>query len=598
MSKYLGAVDGFEILLLIEGCALLLIVAFAWVYWGAPPPRWLIQPLGRLARRRRLCVVLMGFLAGTGSAVLSTFVYRTQPRIHDEFSYLLAADTFAHGRLSNPPHPCWVHFETFHVLQAPTYASKYPPGQGLVLAAGQVLGSSPRVGIWLGMALLGGSLCWMLQGWLPPRWALLGSVLITGRLVLASPFLGTVGYWGHSYWGGAVAGVGGALLFGALRRLVRRPSAALIAVFATGLVVLASSRPFEGLVVSLPAGGLLLLTCWRRGKACLLQTVGVMLAVLVPAALLLGVYNAAVTGDPWKLPYLLHEETYAGGPSFLWQRLRPEPVYNHELLRSFHTGFSTAAYHDQQTLTGLAGHQFYKLLILWLFFVGSTQTLALSGLLFPGRRRWTWFALGVCAVLLLSFFLQQAVLPHYAAPVTGLVAYLIIQGCRQLRQWRFRSRPVGRAVVQAVGVAVLLVWSTSVAFALLAIRSEPWYQQRARLAEQLAGTPGKHLVLVRYRLEHNVHREWVYNGADLEEASVIWAREMGGQRDRALREHYAGRTVWLLEADERPHRLTHFPASGPVRQPSDPHIRSPRRREDAQFLREVLDGRADSHDNR
>ena len=225
--------------------------SMTWPRPGAYAFGWTFRVLSRVAERPALAVGLCAALAMAGSALVALLVQWPEPRVHDEFSYLLAADTFAHGRLTNPPHPLWEHFETFHVIQQPSYASKYPPGSALLPAFGMASFGQPAVGVWMSAGLMCGAITWMLYGWLPRHWAFFGGLAAVARFGVAS-------YWVQSYWGGATAAAGGALVFGALGRLRARPRVSTSFVLGAGLAILAFTQPYQGIVAAIPVAVVLL----------------------------------------------------------------------------------------------------------------------------------------------------------------------------------------------------------------------------------------------------------------------------------------------------------------------------------------------------
>src|SRR5436190_3857346 len=269
-----------------------------------------------LAQRRFWAVILVGVLGLGVRLALLPILPIPQPKVTDEFSYLLSADTFAHGRLTNPTHPMWVHFETLQENWRPTYSSMYYPGYGLFLALGQVVIGHPFWGVWLSSGLMCAAICWALQGWMPPSWAFLGGLLATIRLA-------TFSYWADSYWGGTVAALGGALVIGALARIrvSRRTRDSVL--MGIGMALLLYTRPYEGLFFCLPV--IAALAWWAAQKDS--PAAKIWLAhVAAPAALVitiafaaLGYYFWRVTGSPFTTPYQVHMRTY-GLVYFPWEK--------------------------------------------------------------------------------------------------------------------------------------------------------------------------------------------------------------------------------------------------------------------------------------
>lgn len=481
-----------------------------------------------------------------------TLVRYPAARVHDEFSYLLAADTYASGRLTNPTHPHWQHFETYHVLSQPSYMSKYPPGNGLFLAIGQITTGHPIVGSWLALALGIAATYWALRGWLHRRWALIAGLL----LAINVPMLMA---WGQTYWGGGVQLLGGALVLGALRRLTDRnrwPRAVwqYACVFAVGAVILANSRPMEGFLLCAVASIVLVRWLWKTQAS---DRIGHVVQLVVPCLLIggigiasLAVNNVAVTGHATQLPYSAHSKQYSATSLVIWNKLPPLPNYNLPAMEQFYREWCQQRQLDAQTFDGYVALVTSKLQHLSHFytFLGGLCLLPLF-VLVP-RDRWLLFSFVVVLGLLVIEFqlVHSRTFPHYVAPVACLFYVLLFQSLRWLHA-AGRQHRWARMVLPTLTIYSLLGLIAYV----VGNAAQPEPANRAQIEERLAQAPGKHLVFVEYSPTHNVHREWVYNRADIDRAAIVWAHRLGSQADARLIEHFANigdRSVWIWQADQ------------------------------------------------
>ena len=505
---------------------------------------------GGFATRRAAAVTLIGASATLIRLLLLPFAPIPEPVRHDEFSHLLAADTFASGRLTNPTHPMWTHFETFHENHRPTYMSMYPPAQGVILAVGKVVLGHPWFGVVISTGLMCAAICWMLQGWLPPGWALLGAALAVLRI-------GIFSYWVNSYWGGAVPAIGGSLVLGALPRLVRRPEVGAALTMAFGLVILANSRPFEGLLLSLPVAGALLV--WgAKGKQwsrLLSARIGAPIAVsLVTTGLLMGYFNSRVYGNPLTLPNQVNRATYAVSPVFVWDKPRPEPPYRHKVMREFYTLWELSVFERARSPIGFLSAAATKIGMVLFFYWGAVLVIPplfmFRRLLLDRRIR---FLLIAATLFMLGEFANAFSVPHYVAPITALLFAVTVQAMRHLRLWTPGGQPVGRCLVSLVPVLSLGLCVVQVAAVPVASADG---LDRAQVQQRLSAQPGRHLAIVRYAPQHHpLSVEWVYNAADIDNSPVVWAREMGPAEDRELIRYFNDRKVWLVEPDCEPPKV-------------------------------------------
>jgi hypothetical protein len=521
----------------------------------------------RLAQRKRTAILICGLLPVALRLSMLGFAPVPEPSIHDEFSHLLLGDTLAHGRLTNPTHPMWRHFESIHIIQRPTYNSMYPPGQGAFLALGQVLFDQPWAGVLISAGLMFAAMCWMMQGWLSPAWALYGTLIAILKF-------GAAGFWIDSYMGGSVGALGGALLVGSLPRL-RRPDAspASAIVCALGVVLLMNSRPFEGAVLTAAATLYLVLSLRRntrvhgwRGVMKLAIPAG---AVLGCGIAFTGYYSWRVTGSPLRMPYQVNRDTYGWPENLAFLPPKQIKIDDKVLDSMYHKEIE----HHQRysSWDRIVDSLAVRLFDAWTFFLGPLLTFAIFLLPWYCRNRETRPLLLFLLVIAVLNLFQMVLYPYHLAEVVPIMFTLLAAGMEFVYVKLSRiseSRAIRFAVV--LPICIILVGAMKHPAAELNLPLAYWergYENhrnaRAAIEEWLEAHPSKQLVIVRYGEHHSPDEEWVYNHADIDSSKVVWARERDPQSNEALLQYFSDRKAWLLQADVYPQRVIPYPRTTP-----------------------------------
>lgn len=496
-----------------------------------------------------VAVVLMGILP---RLILLPSLPIEHPYIPDEFSHRFLADTLLSGRLSNPAHPLWEHFETIHIFHTPTYSSMYMPGQGLFLAAGKLLTGWHWAGVLAGAVFATASMLWAMRALFPAPWAFLGAAFYALRATMFSA-------WTEGYWGGHVAAAAGALLIGSAVRLKREPRARWAIPLALSVTLLAWTRPFEGSVLAVTVA--LFLAAWFLSAEHKWRWIK---SVLIPSALLLllsGVatafYFQRVTGHPFKLPYQVNREIYGWPMTLPW--LEAKPVQHRHKEHALYYAWELSEHRNIQNVEKLPAVLTRHITILFSFFLGPLMAWPLFrsrgriGTVLPEKR----FILTAAGVMLGALLIEQTVYPHYAAP-GAILLYAIVTAA-------WRSTPE-RSRLFSTGVAGAVLLMAVFACRAADVQISPFWpwnswcdapkhgRARADIQQSIEQHPGRHVAIVRYN-RSILGPSWVFNSPDIDGQRVIWAQDMG-ERNRELLEYYPDRTFWIVEPDATPPRAT------------------------------------------
>lgn len=329
-----------------------------------------------------------------------------------------------------------------------------------------------------------------------------------------------------------------------------------------GLAILITTRPFEGLLYSLP---FLAMLAWnlRHNIRALIATAIPVATIAAAAVVVMGVYFSHVTGSPFVTAYQVNQKAY-GWPMGLAWTPPPKIEFRNVELKNYYD-YELGEREKVDGPIDFVEYLTFRLQEYWRFFLGPALTvpLIMIGRVWQNgsrrKRMLIWgLAGGVFAILL-----EGAASPHYLAPATAVIVAIVVECCRH-----FHARRIPITQMLLATMALVLALRIGAQNLGLPYTQNLNYQSwcckvqgnmnKQRITRALERIPGEHLVFVKTKTDPFNLLPWIYNAADIDAARIVWARDLGPDRDAQLAAYFHGRQVWLVDPNVEPAALVKY----------------------------------------
>ncbi|HEX4180764.1 MAG TPA: hypothetical protein VHY32_08235 [Caulobacteraceae bacterium] len=553
------------------------LLAFLHPRFGAGTFGWIERAITWIAARPVIAAASIALFVVGGRLLLIPFLGTAQPSAPDDGSIMLQAATYLTGHLGNAKLP--PDFESIYVVTSPSYASMYPVLRSLPLVVGALIG----VGFWGGILLCMAALCvavyLVLRAWIAPQFAYVAALVLAIRV-------GFFSFWVNMFYGPAFTALGGVLLIGAYAWIRRRPTLPRGALLGLSVMILMTTRPFEGMLAAAPVGVALVVDFLRSAPAerRAFLSCGAMAGLLVAGGLALtAASNQAVTGNWRETPYDFYRKATASVPAFFVSK-RTDPrlstVRYEQTRAALH--LEDKWYERGGQATRLVPAEGHKLLSYWNFYIGFALLAPFLIGLYVLRNQVA--LLGCLGVLIGGLMLVTWDHPQYPSPATGVFLLYEGAGLMALRRWSPGGRPVGLALSRllptALVIGALLPLSTTILgypdlqFGInnSAYSSCCWIRKpslRSQIEDRVGAGPNGQMVVVDNGPRADPRLVTVFNLADIARQHVVWIDD-DPRYNAAAFAKYPNRTLWWLgwQDDGKPCLTPYADQFGPPAQAS------------------------------